>query len=53
MSGISKIICKRCNENLIKGDRMVDKSLASQLMTIHDNVSHQQDYQITLGVQGS
>ena len=44
---ISKIICKRCNENLIKDDILVDDGLATLLMTTHDKVVHTNDYQIT------
>lgn len=49
MNDISKIVCKRCNKNLIKDSRLVDEGLAASLMTTHDKVVHTQDYQITLG----
>ena len=45
---ISKIICKRCKTDLIKDYTLVNESLASALMIVHDNVAHTQDYQITL-----
>ncbi len=51
MSIILKIICKRCNKDISKnlGEGGCDEGYATELMNVHDKVTHTQDYQITRG----
>ena len=44
---ISKIVCKKCGENLLKDYASnVTHRDASDLMDVHDKVMHQQEYKI-------
>jgi len=46
---ISKIVCNKCDENLIKDNRLLDDGLAVLLMNTHDKIAHTQKYRITFG----
>ncbi len=44
---ISKIVCKKCGENLMNNNASsVTHKDASDMMDVHDRVMHQQEYMI-------